>query len=157
MIKSAGSNLIVADGSDARFSFTKARGFAFAMFYVVCGIPLARLADKGNRRSIVSIAVITWSFMTAVSGIVTSYGQLLAARIGVAVSEAGGSPPAHSIISDIFPKGSRATALGIYSIGINLGILFGYLLGGWINEYLGWRMALLLSAFQESWLGYWSG
>ena len=116
-------------------------GFAFAMFYVVCGIPLARLADRGNRRTIVSIAVATWSLMTAISGLVGNYAQLLAVRIGVAVGEAGGSPPAHSIISDIFPKRSRATALAIYSLGINIGILFGYVLGGWINEHLGWRMA----------------
>jgi len=141
--------IILQEPIKAEFSLSDTQlglltGFAFAMFYVVCGIPLARLADKGNRRSIVSIAVVTWSFMTAISGIVTSYSQLLAARIGVAVGEAGGSPPAHSIISDIFPKGSRATALGIYSIGINLGILFGYLLGGWINEYLGWRMAFIV-------------
>jgi MFS family permease len=141
--------IILQEPIKAEFSLSDTQlglltGFTFAMFYVVCGIALARLAGKGNRWSIVSIAVVTWSFMTAVSGIVTSYSQLLAARIGVAVGEAGGSPPAHSIISDIFPKGSRATALGIYSIGINLGILFGYLVGGWINEYLGWRMAFIV-------------
>jgi MFS family permease len=118
-------------------------GFAFAMFYVVCGIPIARMADRGNRRTIISVAIATWSLMTAVSGFVTNYGQLLAARVGVAVGEAGGSPPAHSIISDIFPRRSRATALAIYSLGINIGILFGYVLGGWINEYLGWRMAFI--------------
>ena len=65
--------------------------------------------------------------MTALSGIVTNYGQLLAARIGVAVGEAGGSPPAHSIISDVFPRKSRATALATYSLGINFGVLAGYL------------------------------
>ena len=71
-------------------------GFAFAMFYVVCGIPIARMADRGNRRTIVSIAIASWSLMTALSGIVSNYGQLLAARVGVAVGEAGGSPPAHT-------------------------------------------------------------
>lgn len=119
-------------------------GFAFAMFYVTLGLPIARLADKSNRRTIISIAIALWSLMTAVSGLARNYAQLLTARIGVAVGEAGGSPPAHSIISDIFPLRFRATALAIYSMGINLGILGGYLAGGWINEYLGWRTAFFV-------------
>ncbi len=119
-------------------------GFAFAMFYVTLGLPIARFADKGSRRLIISAAVALWSLMTAISGLAQNYAQLLAARIGVAVGEAGGSPPAHSMISDIFPQRSRATALAIYSIGINLGILLGYLAGGWINEFFGWRMAFFV-------------
>lgn len=119
-------------------------GFAFALFYVSAGIPIARWADHSNRRNIVAAAVFTWSFMTAVSGSVQNYTQLLLARIGVGIGEAGGSPPSHSIISDIFPPEKRATALGFYSTGVNIGILFGFLLGGWINEYFGWRMAFLV-------------
>ncbi len=78
-------------------------GFAFAMFYVSAGIPIARWADKGNRRNIVAYAIGIWSFMTAISGLAQNYLQLFLARIGVGIGEAGGSPPSHSIISDIFP------------------------------------------------------
>lgn len=119
-------------------------GFAFAVFYVTAGIPIARWADQANRRNIISLAIGLWSFMTAVSGIAQNYAQLLLARIGVGVGEAGGSPPAHSIISDIFPVESRASALGIYSTGVNIGILFGFLLGGWLNEFFGWRVAFMV-------------
>ncbi len=98
-------------------------GFAFAMFYVTAGIPIARFADRSNRRNIVAVSVGLWSAMTAVSGLVQNYGQLLAARIGVGVGEAGGSPPSHSIVSDIFPPEKRASALAFYSTGVNLGIL----------------------------------
>ena len=119
-------------------------GFAFALFYVSAGIPIARWADRGNRRNIVALAVAIWSFMTAISGFVQNYTQLLLARIGVGIGEAGGSPPAHSIISDIFPPESRASALAFYSTGVNIGILFGFLFGGWLNEYFGWRVAFMV-------------
>lgn len=119
-------------------------GFAFAVFYVVAGLPIARWADRSNRRNIVALAVGLWSFMTALSGAVQNYSQLLLARIGVGVGEAGGSPPSHSIISDIFPAEKRASAIAFYSTGVNIGILFGFLLGGWLNEYFGWRIAFLV-------------
>ena len=119
-------------------------GFAFAVFYVTAGLPIARWADRGNRRNIIAFSVGLWSLMTALSGFVQNYGQLLAARIGVGVGEAGGSPPSHSIISDIFPPEQRASAISFYSTGVNLGILFGFLLGGWINEFFGWRIAFLV-------------
>lgn len=119
-------------------------GFAFALFYVTAGIPIARWADKSNRRNIVALAVGIWSFMTAISGLVQSYAQLLLARVGVGVGEAGGSPPAHSIISDIFPPEKRASALAFYSMGVNIGILFGFLAGGWLNELFNWRIAFMV-------------
>lgn len=119
-------------------------GFAFALFYVTAGIPIARWADRSVRRSIVALAIGTWSFMTAISGFAQNYIQLLLARVGVGIGEAGGSPPAHSMISDIFPPQQRATVLAIYSTGINIGILFGFLLGGWLNEFFGWRVAFLV-------------
>ena len=119
-------------------------GFAFAIFYVTAGIPIARWADRSNRRNIVSLALFIWSGMTALSGFVQNYAQLLLARIGVGVGEAGGSPPSHSIISDIFPPTRRATALGFYSMGVNIGILFGFLAGGWLNEFFGWRTAFIV-------------
>ena len=119
-------------------------GFAFAMFYVTAGIPIARLADRSNRRNIVAVSVGLWSAMTALSGFVQNYGQLLAARVGVGIGEAGGSPPSHSIVSDIFPPEKRASALAFYSTGVNLGILFGFLFGGWLNEFFGWRVAFMV-------------
>lgn len=119
-------------------------GFAFALFYVCAGIPIARWADKGNRKNIVALALFVWSFMTAISGMVQNYVQLLLARIGVGIGEAGGSPPSHSIISDVFPVEKRASAMGFYSTGVSFGILFGFLLGGWINEFFGWRVAFLV-------------
>lgn len=119
-------------------------GFAFAAFYVTAGIPIARWADRSNRRNIVALALFAWSFMTAISGFVQNYLQLLLARIGVGVGEAGGSPPSHSMISDMFPPERRASALGFYSMGVNIGILFGFLLGGWINEFFGWRVAFMV-------------
>ncbi len=119
-------------------------GFAFAIFYVTAGIPIARWADRGNRRNIVSLSLFIWSFMTALSGFVQNYAHLLMARIGVGVGEAGGSPPSHSIISDIFPAESRATAIGFYSMGVSIGILFGFLAGGWLNEFFGWRTAFMV-------------
>ncbi|MFT6093355.1 MAG: putative MFS family arabinose efflux permease [Pseudohongiellaceae bacterium] len=119
-------------------------GFAFALFYVTAGLPIARLADRSNRRNIVAVSIGLWSLMTALSGLVQNYGQLLAARVGVGVGEAGGSPPSHSIVSDIFPPESRASALAFYSTGVNIGILFGFLFGGWLNEYFGWRVAFMV-------------
>jgi predicted MFS family arabinose efflux permease len=119
-------------------------GFAFAVFYVTAGLPIARWADRGNRSNIVAASLFTWSFMTAISGLAQNYWHLLLARIGVGIGEAGGSPPSHSIISDIFPPEKRASAMGFYSTGVNIGILFGFLLGGWLNEYFGWRVAFMV-------------
>ncbi len=119
-------------------------GFTFAVFYVVCGIPIARWADRYNRVNIVSVSLVVWSGMTALSGLTTNFMQLLAARIGVGVGEAGASPPSHSIISDYFPHEERGRALSIYSIGIYIGILVGFLAGGWINQFFGWRMAFFV-------------
>jgi MFS family permease len=119
-------------------------GFAFAVFYVVMGLPIARWADRGVRRNIIGMAVAVWSVFTGLSGLVSSYTQLLIVRIGVGVGEAGCSPPSHSLISDIFPKYERATAIGIYTVGVNIGILLGFLVGGWVNEFFGWRVAFFV-------------
>ena len=119
-------------------------GLTFALFYVTLGIPIARMADRSNRRNIVAWSLGIWSLMTAVSGLATNFVQLLLARVGVGIGEAGGSPPSHSIISDYFPPEKRATALSVYSTGIYIGILFGYLAGGWIDEFFGWRTAFFV-------------
>jgi MFS family permease len=119
-------------------------GVAFGIFYATLGIPIARLADRYSRVSIISICLSIWSLMTAFSGLATNFVQLLIARIGVGIGEAGGSPPSHSLLADYFAPGKRATALGIYALGVPIGILFGNLAGGWIGEIFGWRQAFFL-------------
>lgn len=119
-------------------------GVAFGIFYATLGIPIARLADKYSRVNIISICLAIWSLMTALSGFAQNFLQLLIARIGVGIGEAGGSPPSHSLLADYFAPEKRATALGIYALGIPIGILFGNLAGGWINEFFGWRNAFFL-------------
>ncbi len=118
-------------------------GFSFALVYITAGIPIAYWADRGNRRNIIALAVTVWSGMTALSGMAGNYSQLLLARIGVGIGEAGGSPPAHAMISDYYPPEKRATALSIYSMGVHLGVLFGFLIGGFISQAYGWRMAFM--------------
>ena len=119
-------------------------GPAFALFYTALGIPIARLADTGVRRNVLAYSVAIWSFMTAVCGLATNYWQLLAARIGVAVGEAGGSPPSHSIIADLFPQSQRATALAVYALGIPGGSMIGAFAGGWINQAFNWQTAFMV-------------
>ena len=101
-------------------------GLAFAVFYTLVAIPIAWLADRYNRVNILSIALATWSGFTALTGLANNFIQIGLARMGVGIGEAGGSPPSHSIISDLFPKEERASALGVYSMGIPLGIMAAY-------------------------------
>ena len=126
---------ILSPAIKAELGFTDAqlgwlKGFAFALLYVIAGIPIAWLADRFNRARIVTVALAIWSGFTALTGMAHSFAAMLMARIGVGIGEAGGSPPSHSIISDLYPKEQRATALGIYSLGIPIGIGFSYLLAG---------------------------
>ncbi len=119
-------------------------GIAFAFLYTVLGIPIARLADRSNRRNIIAIALTVWSGMTVVCGYAQNFFQLLLARMGVGIGEAGGSPPAHSMISDMFTAQKRATALAVYSAGLYLGVVIGFSLGGFFGETFGWRTTFLL-------------
>ncbi len=119
-------------------------GFMFMLFYVVFGIPFARWADKGVRRNVVAAALAAWSLMTMLCGMAQTFVHLLLARIGVAVGEAGGSPPSHSMISDIFPPEQRGMAMSVYVTGVYLGVLVGFALGGWISQHFGWRTAFLV-------------
>ena len=118
-------------------------GPAFALFYSTLGIPIARLADLRSRVNIISIGLALWSAMTVVSGLVQNFVQMALARIGVGVGEAALSPPAHSLLSSYFPPERRATALGIYAMGIHIGILFGALAGDFLREVWGWRVAFI--------------
>ncbi|MEM1436809.1 MAG: MFS transporter [Pseudomonadota bacterium] len=130
------------DVSDTAMGFLG--GIAFAIFYTALGIPLARLADRGSRRNLLAVCLAVWSAATALCGQAQSFLQLLLARIGVAVGEAGGSPPSHSMISDMFPPERRATALAVYALGIPIGTMLGNLGGGWISEAYDWRTAFLI-------------
>ena len=116
-------------------------GFGFVLFYSLLGIPIARVADRLNRRNIVAIAFAFWSAMTALCGMATSVASLTLARIGVGLGESAGTPASQSIVSDLFGKNERPRALGIYAIGTYLGVFLGYFIGGYVSQHYGWRMA----------------
>ena len=116
-------------------------GTAFGIFYATLGVPIARLADRFSRKWVMTTCLVLWSAFTAACGTAAGFGSLLACRIGVGVGEAGGSPPAHSLISDYFPPEKRATALAVFSLGVPFGILVGFMAGGWLDQTLGWRNA----------------
>lgn len=119
-------------------------GSAFALFYATLGVPIALLADRWNRRNLIALALAVWSGMTALSGAAANVTQLALARIGVGIGEAGCSPPAHSMIADLYPPSGRSTAMGIFTLGISAGIMIAYLAGGWVAENIGWRQAFFI-------------
>ena len=117
-------------------------GLTFAVFYTLAGIPIARWADRGSRRTVIAVSLTVWSLMTAASGLARSFLHLALARIGVGVGEAGGTPPSHALLSDYFPPQQRATALALYGNGIYVGAGLGMLAGGLLKEAFGdWRPA----------------
>lgn len=116
-------------------------GLSFAIFYATLGIPIALLADRFSRKWILIASMTVWSLMTAFCGMAQGFWQLAVARIGVGVGEAGGSPPSHSMISDLFNVSQRGTALAIYSLGVPFGTALGSLVGGEIGGAWGWRAA----------------
>lgn len=128
---------------DAQLGWLK--GIYFALLYTVFGIPIAWLADKYNRVNIVAISLALWSGFTAASGLAANYMQLALARIGVGIGEAGGSPPSHSVISDLFPKEKRAGALAIYSLGIPFGIMLAFFASAYFLQggSTDWRIVMI--------------
>ncbi|GGD98274.1 MFS transporter [Polymorphobacter glacialis] len=120
-------------------------GLAFALFYALLGIPIARYADRphSNRVGIISVSLVMWSAMTALCGMAQNFSQLLVARVGVGVGEAGCTPAAHSLISDMVPVERRASAIAFYGLGISIGGLMGMILGGFLADTIGWRRAFL--------------
>lgn len=129
-------------------------GFGFALLYTVLGIPLARLADTGNRVWIMTVCVALWSLMTALCGLATEvtigsltiggFWILLMCRVGVGVGEAGCTPPANSLIADYYIPRERSQALGVYAMGVTLGTMFANLIGGWVTDAFDWRTAFFV-------------
>jgi MFS family permease len=117
---------------DAQMGFLY--GTVFAVFYAVFGIPLARFADVWTRRSLVSVGLAFWSFMTAASGLARSFGTLAACRIGVGIGEASASPAAYSMLADYYPPRLRATVIATYAAGVYIGAGIGIFLGGLILD-----------------------
>lgn len=121
-------------------------GVSLALFYVLFGFPLSWLIDRYSRRNIIAVSVIFWSAMTTACGLAQNYWQLLAARIGVGVGEAGGTPGASSILSDYFPVAQRPMALTVFALGASIGAWVGADVAGQLADAYGWRQVFL-------WLG----
>ncbi|RJG19001.1 spinster family MFS transporter [Massilia cavernae] len=118
-------------------------GLAFALFYSTLAVPMGRLADRSNRRNMVALCCGAWSLMTGLCGLAGSYWQLAAARVGVAIGEAGGTAPSLSMIADHYPPRQRSRAMSVFMLGPPLGTLFGLGLGAWLAQRYGWRSAFL--------------
>ncbi len=119
-------------------------GIAFAVFYATMGIPIAAWADRSSRRNVLAVSVALWSGMTALCGAAVNFATLFAARVGTAIGEAGGSPPAHALISDYFPKSERGRAFSIYALGVPFGTALGNFVAGRAIQTLGWRGTFML-------------
>ncbi|MBV1918106.1 MAG: MFS transporter [Sphingomonadaceae bacterium] len=120
-------------------------GLAFAVLYTVMGVPIALIAERRSRPTIIAIAIATWSACTAVCGLAQNFVQLVLARIGVGIGEAGCTPPAHSLILDYSPREKRGSALAFYGMGAPIGGLLGMAFGGLVADAYGWRMAFLIA------------
>lgn len=120
-------------------------GLLFAAVYVLFGFPVAKLASNGNRRNIISICVAVWSSLTILMAAAQNFTQLLIARLGVGIGEAGAVTPAHSMISDLYPENKRTSAMATFVSGANIGVLLAFLVGGIVGQALGWRWAFVIA------------
>jgi MFS transporter, Spinster family, sphingosine-1-phosphate transporter len=119
-------------------------GIAFAFFYSIMGVPIARWIDHGNRITVLWLAAAVWGLMVALSGRATNFLGLMLARSGVAVGEAAVAPAANSLIPDYFPRAERARAGGIYLMGGSLSLVIGFFAAGWLNQLFGWRTMFVI-------------
>jgi MFS family permease len=119
-------------------------GVAFGLFYAVIAIPIAWLADRRSRANIIAISVAVWSLFSAGCGLVGSFTQLVIARAGVAIGEAGAIAPSYSLIADYYPRERRSLALALYSLGIPIGSGLGLFFGGWLAGQFSWRAAFVI-------------
>lgn len=120
-------------------------GPAFALFYSVMGVPMAMFADRTSRRNLVGVSLILFAVMTAVCGLVGQFWQLVLARVGTGIGEAGTGPASQTMISDLYAPPEQSKAQATYATGANLGVLVAFSLGGFVAERLGWRAAFLLT------------
>lgn len=118
-------------------------GIAFALFYSIMGLPIARWADAGNRVTIIALACVLWSAAVALSGLASSFVQLLLIRVVVGVGEAGCVPPAFSLMADYFNRAERPRAVAIYGLGGVFALFIGFFFGGWLNDHYGWRITFV--------------
>lgn len=128
--------------SDAELGFLA--GGAVSIFFALAAVPVGWLADRYPRRMVIAASIATWSTMTALCGLASSFAQLAAARILVGVGQAGATAPSNALIADLLPDGRRATGISIYALGLPAGVLMSFLLGGLVVEGAGWRTTLLL-------------
>jgi MFS family permease len=134
---------IKADLNLSDTQFGAIGGLAFALLYSVLGIPLAFLADKTSRSGVIAGALALWSAFTALCGTAHGYGQLFVYRLGVGIGEAGGVAPSYALIADYFPPERRARALGVFSLGVPIGLALGTLIGAYIAHAINWRAAFI--------------
>ena len=120
-------------------------GFGFVIMYSILAAPVARWADRGNRRSIIGWGLVVWSGMTALGGVARNTLQLTLSRFGVGIGEAAGTAPSASMISDLFPGSRRSTAMAVYQLGPVIGGFLGAFVGGWVNQHYGWHHAFLVA------------
>ncbi|MEQ1491494.1 MAG: MFS transporter, partial [Terricaulis sp.] len=135
---------IKAEFGVSNFQLGLLGGPVFAILYTLLGIPIARMAERSNRITIVSIGAAIWSVMTALCGMSANFVQLALCRLGVGIGEAACVPPSQSAIADYFPADRRASALAIFSLGIPIGSAMAYVGGGWLVAHFDWRTAFLL-------------
>jgi MFS transporter, Spinster family, sphingosine-1-phosphate transporter len=114
-------------------------GIAFALFYSIMGIPIARWSDRGNRVLIISMSTALWSAAVALTGLAVNFLQLILARVVVGIGEAGCVPPANSLIADLFTREERPRAMSVYMQGVSVSLVVGYLVAGWLIQFYGWR------------------
>ena len=139
---------ILLEDIKAEFAFTDTQiglitGLAFTVFYVIFGIPIAWLADRKSRKTIIALSIATWSLMTAICGAATGFWSLFIARMGVGVGESGSGPAGLSLLSDYFRKHELGRAMGVTTLGATIGTATGLMVGGYFADLLGWRMAFV--------------
>ncbi len=140
--------------SDTQLGFLS--GIAFALIYAIMNIPVARWADRGNRVTIITLMTVLSSAAVALCGATSTFLQLLLVRIGVAVGEGGSVPPAHSLIADYFTRTERPRAVTRYMLGYPLSVVFGYFVGGWLNQFYGWRATFMMLGLPGLALAAWA-